>query len=90
MSTGAGMHGVQVVDQRLHGLERCAVGVVVRVLFRVGEHALGHFIGQNALQFLFKRFAIRRVKLDSGNSTRSLFNTSKRILRPRARIFDVA
>ena len=90
LSTGAGMHGVQVVDQRLHGLERCAVGVVVRVLFRVGEHAFGHFIRQNAFQLLFKRFAIRRVKLDSSNSTRSLFNASKRILRPRARIFDVA
>ena len=90
LRAGAGMHGVQVVHQRLHGLEGLAVGVAGGVLLGVGHHALGRSGIDAALNEPGHHGSAElRIHLEAGNRAGLAFHTSKQILSERAIVGDV-
>ena len=90
LRAGAGMHGVQVVHQRLHGLEGLAVGVAGGVLLGVGHDALGRsLIGAGGNQTLDDGGAKIGVRLQGGEGAGGLLDAGEHGLDHRAVVGDV-
>ena len=90
LRAGAGMHGVQVVHQRLHGLEGLAVGVAGGVLLGVGHDAVGRgLIGASLNEGGHHGGAEISVHLQRGDAARLLLDASEGLLGKVAVVGDV-
>ena len=90
LRAGAGMHGVQVVHQRLHGLEGLTVGVAGGILLGVGHHTLGRSGIHAALNEPGHHGGAElRGHLEAGNRAGLAFHTGKQALGKGAVVGDV-
>ena len=85
LRAGAAVHGVQVVHERLHGLERRAVGIAQGVLSRIGHGLVG---GPLAGADLHERRAHGGLEAlvhgEAGPHARLRLDARERVLRERA------
>ena len=85
LRAGAAVHGVQVVHERLHGLERRAVGIAQGVLSRIGHGLVGGLLAGADLHERRAHGGLEAlVHGEAGPYARLRLDARERVLRERA------